>query len=387
MIAVRPAPFAAALIGTAAAVFACAGSLNPGDPLRGLTHAQRNAFNRGRVIFDSTFKPETGLGPLFNEASCGECHKEPAAGGFGDDVELHATALRADGTCDPLVDQGGFVIQGFATPALKAALGIDREPVPPAPAMKGQRTTPVVFARGLLDAVPDREILAHADPDDRNHDGISGRVNRSVDGRIGRFGRKAFVPTLREFNDGAFVAEMGITTPAVPTEELIGGKPIPPGVDSTADPELTQRAADDANAFVQFLAGPTELSLSGAAGEGRGLFTKVGCAACHFPTLKTGDSPIAALRNKTFPAYTDLLLHDMGPELADICLGLAQPSEFRTEPLIGLRFLTSFMHDGRASSLQQSIALHGGEAAASTERFNRLKPAQQAALIAYLKSL
>ena len=387
MIAVRPAPFAAALAGTAAAVFACAGSLNPGDPVRGLTRAQRDAFHRGRVVFDSTFKPETGLGPLFNEASCGECHKEPAAGGFGDDVELHATALRADGTCDPLVEQGGFVIQGFATPALKAALGIDREPVPPDPATKGQRSTPVVFARGLLDAVPDREILAYADPDDRNHDGISGRVNRSVDGRIGRFGRKAFVPTLREFNDGAFVAEMGITTPAVPTEESIGGKPIPPGVDPTADPELTRQAADDAHAFVQFLAPPSELSLSGAAGQGRDLFTRVGCAACHFPTLKTGDSPVAALRNKTFAAYTDLLLHDMGPELADICLGLARPSEFRTEPLIGLRFLTSFMHDGRANSLQKAIVLHGGEAAASTERFNQLKPAQQAALIAYLKTL
>ena len=387
MIAVPPAAFATALVGGAAAVFACAGSLNPGDPVRGLTRAQRDAFRRGRVVFDSTFKPETGLGPLFNEASCGECHKEPAAGGFGDDVELHATALRADGTCDPLVEQGGFVIQGFATPALKAALGIDREPVPPDPAMKGQRTTPVVFARGLLDAVSDREILAHADPDDRNHDGISGRVNRSVDGRIGRFGRKAFLPTLREFNAGAFVAEMGITNPIVPTEESIGGKPIPQGVDPTPEPEITQRQTDDANAFVQFLAGPSELSLSGAAAQGRDLFGRVGCAACHLPTLKTGDSPVAALRNKTFAAYTDLLLHDMGPELADICLGLARPSDFRTEPLIGLRFLTSFMHDGRANSLQQAIALHGGEAAASTERFNRLKPAQQAALIAYLKTL
>jgi len=173
----------------------------------------------------------------------------------------------------------------------------------------------------------------------------------------------------------------------VPTEESIGGKPIPPGVDPTADPELTRQAADDAHAFVQFLAPPSELSLSGAAAEGRDLFTRVGCAACHFPTLKTGDSPVAALRNRTFAAYTDLLLHDMGPELADICLGLARPSEFRTEPLIGLRFLTSFMHDGRANSLQKAIVLHGGEAAASTERFNQLKPAQQAALIAYLKTL
>ncbi len=380
----RAASLAAVLAATAVGVIACAGSFKPGDPIRGLSRAQRDQFNRGRVVFDSTFKPETGLGPLFNEASCGECHKDPAAGGTGDDVELHATTLLAEGVCDPLVELGGFVIQGFATPALTAALGIDKEPVPPDPAKKAQRTTPVVFARGLLDAVPDREILSHADPDDRNRDGISGRVNRSVDGRIGRFGRKGFVPTLREFNAGAFVAEMGITNPIVPTEESIGGKPIPPGVDPTPEPEINQQQTDDANAFVQFLAPPTPL---GGAYEGRQLFKRVGCVACHFPTLKTGDSPIPALRHKEFAAFTDLLIHDMGPELADICLGLAQPSEFRTEPLVGLRFLTSFLHDGRANSLEQAIAAHGGEAAGARDRYNRLKPAQQAALIAYLKTL
>jgi CxxC motif-containing protein (DUF1111 family) len=384
VIPARAASLAAVSAATAALVIACAGSLKPGDPIRGLTRAQRDQFNRGRVVFDSTFKPETGLGPLFNEASCGECHKDPVAGGTGDDVELHATMLLPEGVCDPLVEQGGFVIQGFATPALKAALGIDKEPVPPDPAKKAQRTTPVVFARGLLDAVPDREILSHADPDDRNHDGISGRVNRSVDGRIGRFGRKGFVPTLREFNAGAFVAEMGITNPIVPTEESIGGKPIPPGVDPTPEPEINQQQTDDANAFVQFLAPPTPL---GGGGEGRELFKRVGCVACHFPTLKTGDSPIAALRHKEFAAFTDLLIHDMGPEMADICLGLAQPSEFRTEPLVGLRFLTSFLHDGRANSLEKAIAAHSGEASGARDRYNRLKPAQQAALITYLKTL
>src|SRR5206468_11145714 len=140
-------------------------------------------------------------------------HEDPAAGGFGDEVEVHATAFRSDRSCDPLTGEGGPVIQQKVTPALKAALGIDSEPFPKGASARGMRTTPVLFGRGLLDAVPDSVILSYADPDDRNHDGIRGRPNRSVDGHIGRFGRKAFVPTLDEFNDGAFVAEMGVTNP------------------------------------------------------------------------------------------------------------------------------------------------------------------------------
>jgi len=96
---------------------------------------------------------------------------------------------------------------------------------------------------------------------------------------------------------------------------------------------------------------------------------------------------VPALRRKTFFAYSDLLLHDMGPGLADICLGLASPSEFRTEPLIGLRFANRFLHDGRAATLEQAIELHGGEGAGARERFDRLPPGTRAALIAFLKSL
>src|SRR5437879_10271025 len=211
----------------------CKKPVKPGDPLPGLTAEQLARFTRGKQVFDSVFTPHTGLGPLFNSTACGECHEDPVAGGTGDEVEVHATAFKG-GMCDPLVQEGGPVIQLHTTPALKAALGIDREPFPPSANGRASRTTPVVFARGLMDLVPDSAILAYADSEDRNHDGVHGRPNRSVDGRIGRFGRKAFVPTLAEFNAGAFVAEMGITNPVQPTEENIGGKPIPPGVDSTA---------------------------------------------------------------------------------------------------------------------------------------------------------
>ena len=374
----------------AAAVLLLAGGcqrpLKPGDPVGGLSRAEQDRFAHGRVVFDSIFTPEKGLGPLFNSTSCGECHEDPAKGGRGDEVELHATAFKG-GVCDPLVEEGGFVIQRHTTPALKQALGIDSEPFPPSATARALRTTPVVFGRGLLDAVPESVILAYADPDDKNHDGISGRPNRFTDGRLGRFGRKGFVPALDEFNAGAFSAEMGVTNPAVRTEETVGGKPIPAGVDPVPEPEIAQEQLDLTDAFVRFLAPPTPLKLGQDGRRGRELFSQIGCAACHVPTLRTGDSPVPALRNKEFPAYTDLLLHDMGPDLADICLGLATPSEFRTEPLLDLRDAKAFLHDGRDTTLGQAIEAHGGEASGARDRFKALPPADRNALIAFLKSL
>ena len=195
------------------------------------------------------------------------------------------------------------------------------------------------------------------------------------------------MPTLTEFNDGAFAAEMGITNPAVPTEESIGGDSIPAGVDATPDPEIDQKALDLANDFVRFLAPPSPLRQTGAAGRGRHLFDRIGCASCHFPMLRTGKNSVRALDRRQFFAYTDLLVHDMGPDLADICLGLAEPSEFRTEPLVGLRLAHHFLHDGRAATLEQAIELHGGEGSKARDRFKSLTPKEREALIAFLKTL
>jgi len=359
----------------------------PGDPLPGLTAAELQRFEKGREIFERVFTPATGLGPLFNADACGECHEEPIGGGVGDEVELHVAAFHGDGLCDPLANKGGLVIQLHTTPALQAAMGIDQEPIPDEAKGRARRTTPDVLGFGLLDAVPDREILSRADPDDRNHDGISGRANRFVDGRLGRFGRKAFVPNLREFNMGAFVIEIGITTPAVPTEETIGGQPIPEGVDPVPEPELSEEEANLADDFVRFLAPPVPGPLDAEGERGPLIFGTIGCAACHAPSLITGDHPVAALRFKRVEAYTDLLLHDMGAERGDICLGLATPSEFRTEPLMGLRFSKSFMHDGKAKSIEEAIELHAGEAAATRARFRHLSALRRAALLKFLESL
>jgi CxxC motif-containing protein (DUF1111 family) len=366
---------------------ACAKPPEPGEPLPGLDKAQRDQFDRGKVIFNREFEPETGLGPLFNAKACGECHENPVAGGVGDEVEVHATTLFPSGFCDPLADVGGFVYQQEVTPALKKALGIDKEPIPATATGQGRRSSPDVLGFGLLDAVPDSEILAYADPDDRNHDGISGRPNRFFDGRLGRFGRKALVPTLAEFNEGAFPVEIGVTVPAVPDEETVAGQAIPAGVDPVPDPELDAQSVALVNAFVRFLAPPSPPKLTGAARRGPDLLDKVGCAACHIPKLRTGDSDVKALAHREVAAYTDLLLHDMGPALADICLGLASPSEFRTEPLMGLRFSEKFLHDGRAGSIEEAIRLHGGEGTASRDRFANLPAADREALLGFLKQL
>src|SRR6266545_1126413 len=136
--------------------------VKPGDPLPKLSRAERERFDRGKVVFDSAFTPETGLGPLFNATGCGECHEDPA-GGRGDEVEVHATAFHSP-VCDPLAQEGGPVIQQHTTPALKQALGIDEEPFPPSATARAMRTSPVVFGRGLLDLVPDSVLLAYADP-------------------------------------------------------------------------------------------------------------------------------------------------------------------------------------------------------------------------------
>src|SRR5256886_2496895 len=137
-----------------------------GSPLPRLSAAQRARFEAGRSVFATVFTPATGLGPLFNAVSCASCHEQPVVGGGGnndpaegsEDVEVHATAFRG-GQCDDLAAVGGPVFQKQVTPELAAALHITADPIPAPPTDSGHRTTPDVFGFGLLDAVPDREIL------------------------------------------------------------------------------------------------------------------------------------------------------------------------------------------------------------------------------------
>src|SRR2546427_1304868 len=367
-----------------------------GSALPKLDPALLSRFNAGRVVFTTVFTPQTGLGPLFNSVGCANCHEQPVGGGGGnndpaeggEDDELRATAFHGAGVpCDNLASVGGPVIQKQLTPALSDVLHITAEPIPAAATDSGHRTTPDLFGFGLLDAVPDAEILALADPLDRNGDGISGRPNRTADGRLGRFGRKAQAATLREFNTDAFVMGMGITNPGNQTEQTVGGMPLPAGVDPLPEPEISAEQFNAADAFVRFLAPPPRAPaglarLLGAAGfrrNGRAPFPAPG----RFPRLYL----TPPLRLHVVPAFTDLLLHDMGPDLADICLGQALPSEVRTEPPMGLRFATAFLHDGRAATIRQAIELHAGEALGARNRFLRLSDFERAVLMRFLRSL
>jgi CxxC motif-containing protein (DUF1111 family) len=290
------------------------------------------------------------------------------------------------GACDDLSATGGAVVQERTTPLLLQYSSLSEEPMPPSATVLAHRTTPQVFGRGLLEAVSDAQILSRADEFDANGDGISGRAHM-VGGRVARFGRKATDVSLRGFNAGAFSNEMGVSNSLNPTEQSLLNFPFDNVVDPVADPELSDADLDLANDFVRFLRAPPQIAGGKGVNDGKTFFSSLGCASCHTPSLKTGTSAVRALSNVTVAAFSDLLLHDMGPGLADICRGDARPEEFRTEPLMGLRFREAFLHDGRSVTLDDAILQHGGEAVGARNRYAALKAGQKSALIAYLSTL
>jgi CxxC motif-containing protein (DUF1111 family) len=289
--------------------------------------------------------------------------------------------------CDQLTSKGGFVRQDSVTPDLLAAFGLSSEPLPTTTHQRGSRTTPDVFGFGLLAAVPNQTLINLSDPYDYNFDGISGRVQYLSNGDLGKFGRKAQEGSITAFNAGALLQEMGITNSRNPTENNIGGMAIPPGVDPTPEPEMGDADFNDLNNFVIFLAPPPTVPLTAEATTGKSLFSSIGCTSCHTPQFTTTDVGIPALSYKTVRPFSDFLLHNMGTENQDICLDQAFRTEFRTEPLMGARFMEQFMHDGRATTIEQAVSFHGGEGSGARTRFNNLTTAQKAAVVAYVNSL
>jgi len=249
--------------------------------------------------------------------------------------------------------------------------------------------------------VPQADILALADPDDRDGDGVSGRANQVWDaaaGRLalGRFGWKANEPTVAQQAAGAFLGDIGITTPLFPDENCTAAVPDCRTAANGGAPAIE---ADD---FAKVVLYASSLAVPGRRDwddptvlQGKALFTALGCAACHMPTLTTGDYPtIPALTGQTIHPYTDLLLHDLGAELADGRPDfLAGGSEWRTPPLWGLGLIqtvnghTNLLHDGRARNALEAILWHGGEAQAARDNFARLDAAQREALLRFLDSL
>jgi CxxC motif-containing protein (DUF1111 family) len=257
-----------------------------------------------------------------------------------------------------------------------------------------------VIGLGLLEAVPRATLEALADPDDRDGDGISGRVNHIAndDGttRAGRFGWKANVASLREQNAGAALGDLGLTTPELPVENCPPVQTSCAAAPTGGSPEISAEFLDKLTLYTRLLAVPAQRdSGDWRVRHGQRLFREAGCAACHLPTLRTGpDAPLPELVDQTFHPFTDLLLHDMGDELAD---GRpdhdADGREWRTPPLWGIGLVeivnghSFLLHDGRARDLAEAILWHGGEGAAAREAFRTMSAEDRAALLRFLASL
>lgn len=362
-----------------------------GEPLPGLNEAERTRFTLGLAEFNRIFSPEEGVGPLFNENQCSACHTDPAPGGTGEQFLVRAS-VRDDSAsiCEPMIGVGGDNVRQRATPAL-AAHGMQREEVPAHATHTGRFQVPFLFGLGLVEAVPEAELLKRADPDDADGDGISGRPGHDAQGRYARFGHKGEFATIEAFTAGALRMEMGITSPLHP-DESGGSMTLPDGVDPAADPEVDSATVQRLVDFVRFLAPPPgRMPEDPAAREqveqGRQLFQQIGCADCHVPRLRTGRSDVEALDRRDFQMYSDFLLHDLGSEFADVCGLEAAPSELRTAPLAGLGHRRVFLHDARAFTVEDAILMHGGEAVQARERFRGLGVAMKQAVLRFLDAL
>lgn len=362
-----------------------------GSPVYGLDEQNTGRFRVGEALFNRVFTPEDGLGPLFNDNQCSACHTVPATGGTGDQLVTRVSRTESDGRCNLLSEAGGENVRLQATPALQA-FGVKHQPMPKGATDHVRFNVPFIFGLGLIEAIPEAQILERADPDDRDRNGISGKPGRDTRGQFSRFGRKGDQPTLRAFVESAAHLEMGLTTPAHPQESVISGVPFPAGVDPRPEPELTEAEVELLTDFVRFLGPPPRGSAESAEDvrmieRGEQLFRSTGCTSCHTPSMTTGRHPIDALSRKQVHLYSDLLLHDMGPDLANVCAPGASRNEMRTEPLMGLGRRSLYLHDGRTTDLTEAILLHGGEASGVRERFRALNEVQKHALLRFLQSL
>ena len=363
----------------------------PGLPLPGLSEAELNAFERGEALFNTPFSAEQGLGPLFNQDRCGSCHDLPTSGGHGAEPVVKVSRFDPTEGCSTLPELGGDLLQQVVTQRGRE-VGLTIETIPEDATAVAEIRAPAVYGLGLAARISEAAILRQADPDDVDGDGISGRPNLDATGRVGRFGRKAQHATLHGFIEEALRLEMGITTPENPVEERRNGAELPAGADIAPDPEGTGEQLRLLVDYIDLLAPPQRLlpeepeALANVE-EGERIFAFMGCDACHTPSFTVDSAESPAFANVRFRLYSDLLLHDMGPELASTCTQGAAPSEWKTARLVGLGHRSEFLHDGRVQRIQDAIELHGGEAAGSRDIFRRLNQQARDQVLAFLRSL
>jgi CxxC motif-containing protein (DUF1111 family) len=417
------------------------GAAGAGDAFPDLTTYQREYFEAGKVEFEESEDIDEGMGPRMNLDSCGGCHSQPALGGSSPAVNPQIAFANKNGGTDTLPSflrldgpvrearfisnpdrspDGGvhalFTITGRsgATGCTLAQPDFEKEV-----ANKNVifRIPTPVFGAGLMEMIPDSTLLASFANTSavRSTLGIRGRPNFSVSGRtitgqmnrngndgtIARFGWKAQNKSLLIFSGEAYNVEMGVTNDLFQTEREeqpecgFAAQPNSVANLTATSPKDMLSAIEKFAMFMRFMAPPAPAvptpPEAASIDAGKSLFTSVGCAACHTPSLKTESSQIAALANQDVNLYSDLMLHDMGVGLSDgVSQGQAGPREFRTAPLWGLGQRVYFLHDGRASDLITAITAHQSlfsEANTVTLRFKGLSETDKQNLLNFLRSL
>lgn len=409
-----------------------------------LSEEFRAEFAKGRTIFgrpwlvapadDTAFD---GLGPLFNRLSCIACHPRNGAGGAPDGPDQDMRTMLVRLSVPGRDDHGGVVPHpvygdqlnengiGAVPGEGRARLGWSERRETLADGthvtlrvphleftdlaygplgediLTSPRIAPPIFGLGLLEAVDERDILAAADPDDRDGDGVSGRPNRVWDaglGRtvLGRFGWKANMPTAHQQIAGAMAGDLGITSPLFPDRNCTPAQTACRATPDGGTPELTAGQLMALEVYHLGLGVPARRDADDPEIQaGERLFAAIGCAACHRPTMTTSSHRVMdELGGQTIHPYTDLLLHDMGADLADGRPDYdADGREWRTPPLwgLGLRRVVNpeagYLHDGRARSPLEAVLWHGGEAQGSAARLRALPSAGRERLLRFLDSL
>jgi CxxC motif-containing protein (DUF1111 family) len=374
-----------------------------------------------------------GLGPVFNNNACIACHPKDGRAPHPDNVNgftgffLRASMPGSD------INGGPLPVPGFGGQlAHKAVYGTEpevsfgvtytehtvtyddgetislRKPVYyvsnsyisfPANAMLSPRVGPPVFGLGLLEAIPESQIIALADETDSDGDGISGKPNyvwntASQQLELGRFGWKGINPTVLQQCAGAYNDDMGVTTTYFPVESSNGQTN---GTDLLLnDPELSQEELDEVTFYCRTLGVPAPRDVNDpTVVRGELLFKKINCTGCHTTKMTTGTfDGIPEISNQTIYPFSDGLLHDMGFGLADNRPSFdATGHEWKTRPLWGIGLTqvvgghTNFLHDGRARNLEEAIMWHGGEASKSISLYKALTKQQREAIITFLNSL
>ncbi|MEE4716637.1 di-heme oxidoredictase family protein [Pseudomonas alliivorans] len=418
------------------------------SPVRRLDFSVGNSFFRSPwVIAPSTTTARDGLGPLFNTNACQNCHIKdgrghpPEAGDNNAVSMLVRLSIPDDPAFADLIQRNGVLpepnyggqLQDMANPGVtpegKVRVEYDaltvkfrdgtavelRQPTlritqlgygPMHPDTHvSARIAPPMIGLGLLEAIPDEAVLANADPDDKNGDGISGRANWVWDDAqqtvvMGRFGWKAGQPNLNQQNVHAFSGDMGLTTSlrrfddCTPTQSDCLAAPNGNGPDG--EPEVSDNILRLVEFYTRNLGVPARRNVDDPQVlAGKSLFFQAGCQQCHVPSFKTrADAAEPELANQEIRPYTDLLLHDMGDGLADNRTEFqATGREWRTPPLWGLGLTaavnghTQMLHDGRARNAMEAILWHGGEAQAAQRQVLAFNAEQRKALLAFLNSL